>query len=103
MTTPETSDYIPELTYALREFSKVFVPLRQPRWQEIFAELAASFEKVETYEQQSRLAEQGLAYFDEPGGLNDMLQWLKGMPDAELYRILEASWMFTREVLKRHL
>lgn len=103
MTRPGISEYLPELTYALREVSKVFVSLKQPQWQEAFEELAASFEKVETYAQQSRLAAQGLAYFDEPGGLNDMLQWLKGMPDAELYRILEVSWMFTREVLKRHL
>ena len=103
MTRSGISEYIPELTYALREFSKVFISLKQPRWQEAFEELAASFEKVETYEQQSRLAEQGLAYFDEPAGLSDMLQWLKGMPDAELYRILEASWIYTREVLKRLL
>ena len=103
MTTPGTSEYIPELTHALREVSKVFVPLKQPRWQEAFEELAGSFEEVETYEQQSRLAEQGLAYFDEPGGLNEILQWLKGMPDTELYRVVEASWTLTREVLKRHL
>lgn len=88
---------------SLRGFGESLAKLGQPQWGSSFDELAISFENVPTVEERRRLAEQGLAYFTRPQGLNDWLRALKGMPDSELYRILEANWLVTQELLKRHL
>ncbi|KIT93625.1 hypothetical protein A6F49_02305 [Enteractinococcus helveticum] len=103
MTGPMTSEFNFEMAQMLRDFGENLAKLHQPQWQASFEELADSFERVETQQDRSRLAKQGLAYFTRPHGLNDWLRALEGMPDAELYCILELSWALTQELLKRNL
>ena len=103
MTGPMTSEFNSELAQMLRGFGENLGKCGQPQWESSFDELAVSFESVETHHERGRLAEQGLALFARPHGLDDWLITLKDMPDQELYRIMEANWMLVRELLKRHL
>jgi len=102
MTAPMTREFNVEMARSLREFSGTLARARQPQWQASFQQLAASFERVGTHQDRSRLAEQGLAYFSQPHGLNDWLKAREGMLDSELYRILEVTWMLIQELLKRY-
>jgi len=103
MTAPMTNESNFEMAQTLRGFGEKLARLGRPQWCSSFDELAVAFENVPTAEGRSRLAEQGLTYFTRQHGLNDWLRALEGMPDSELYRILEASWVLTQELLKRHL
>lgn len=103
MTAPMTSEFNFEMAQMLRSFGENLGKLGQRQWQSSFQELGASFERVDNQQDRRRLAEQGLAYFTQQHGLNDWLESLKDMPDADLYRILEASWALTQELLKRNL
>jgi hypothetical protein len=96
-----TSEFHPEVPQMLRGFGETRGKLGQPQWELSFDELAVSFESAETSQERGRLAEQGLAHFTRPHGLNDWLITFKSMPDQELYRIFEAHWMIIREMLKR--
>lgn len=64
-----------------------------------FAELAVSFENAAADEERSRITEQGVSCFTRPHGIDDWLRILNDMPAAELYRLLEANCLLTRELL----
>ena len=98
-----TSEFYPGMPQVLRDFGEILGKHGDPQWASSFDELAVSFERAETSQERARAAEQGLALFTRPQGLDEWLITLKGMPDQELYRIMETNWMLIRELLKRHL
>lgn len=98
-----TNDLNAQVTQAIRGFGENLTKLGQPQWGSSFVEIAVLFEKAITDEERSRLAEDGVTYFTHPHGIDDWGKTLKGMPDTDLYRLLEAQCLLTRELLKRYL